>query len=84
MNREPSPRDPVPRDPAPRDTAKAKFIAIQALRWSGLALVLIGLLIINGKIALPEIAGQVLFVVGLLDALIMPSVLARLWKTPLP
>jgi len=66
------------------DPAKAKFIAIQALRWSGLALVLLGLLVLNSKIDLPEIAGYVLFVVGLLDALIMPSVLARLWKTPLP
>jgi hypothetical protein len=66
------------------DPAKAKFIAIQALRWSGLALVLAGLLVLYGKIDLPEIAGYVLFVVGLLDALIMPGVLARLWKTPRP
>ena len=66
------------------DPAKAKFIAIQALRWSGLALVLLGLLILYGEIDLPEVAGYVLLVVGLLDALIMPGILARLWKTPLP
>lgn len=66
------------------DPAKAKFIALQALRWSGLALVLFGLLILNGKIGLPEIAGYVLFIIGLLDALVMPRVLARMWKTPLP
>ncbi|MCB2075045.1 MAG: hypothetical protein KDE49_15235 [Novosphingobium sp.] len=67
-----------------KDPAKAKFIAIQALRFSGLGLVMVGLLILYGEIDLPEIAGYVLFVVGLLDALIMPGVLARMWKTPLP
>ena len=66
------------------DPAKAKFFAIQALRWSGLGLVMLGLLIVNRKIDLPEIAGYALTVVGVLDALIMPGVLARLWKTPLP
>ncbi len=75
------------RNPAPKpasDPAKAKFIAIQAVRWSGLGLVLLGLLIVNGKIDLPEIAGYILTAIGLLDALVMPVVLARLWKTPLP
>lgn len=67
-----------------KDPAKAKFIAIQALRFSGLGLVMVGLLILYGEIDLPEIAGYVLFVVGLLDALIMPGVLARMWKTPPP
>jgi hypothetical protein len=64
------------------DPAKARFIVIQVLRWSGLALVLFGLLIINRRIDLPEEAGYALFLVGLVDALIMPSVLARLWKSP--
>jgi len=66
------------------DPAKARFFVIQALRWSGLALVFFALLVIEDKIDLPKEAGYVLFVVGLLDALIMPSVLARIWKTPLP
>ena len=47
-------------------------------------LVFFALLVIEDKIDLPKEAGYVLFVVGLLDALIMPSVLARIWKTPLP
>lgn len=65
------------------DPAKARWIAIQAIRWSGLLVFLFGLLITAGKIDLPEIAGYVLMGVGLLDAFFMPSVLARLWKTPL-
>jgi hypothetical protein len=47
-------------------------------------MVIAGLLIINGKITLPIEAGYVLTLVGLIDALIMPSVLAKAWKTPLP
>ena len=31
------------------DPAKARFFLLQLLRWSGLALVLVGLLVVNGK-----------------------------------
>lgn len=65
-----------------KDPAKARFIVLQALRWSGTGLVLLGLLILYGKTDLPEAVGYVFFVVGLLDALVMPGVLARMWKTP--
>jgi len=65
------------------DPAKARWLAIQAVRWSGLAIFILGLLIFAGKLDLPEIAGYVLMGVGLLDALFMPSVLAKHWKTPL-
>ncbi|MCB2060753.1 MAG: hypothetical protein R3E09_05035 [Novosphingobium sp.] len=65
------------------DPAKAKFIVLQALRWSGVGLVLAGLFILYGEVDVPDVVGYVLFVVGLLDALIMPGVLARMWKTPL-
>lgn len=71
-------------DPRPKDPAKSRFIAIQAMRWIGAAMVLFGLLIINHRIALPEIAGTVLVVVGLFDALIVPTILARRWKSPPP
>lgn len=66
------------------DPARAKFFAIQALRMSGVAMVVVGILVIYGKIALPLEAGYVLFAVGLLDTLFMPTVLARIWRTPLP
>lgn len=66
-----------------QDPAKARWIVIQAVRWSGLGIFVLGLLITAGKIGLPEIAGYVLMAAGLIDALFMPSVLARMWKTPL-
>ena len=65
------------------DPAKTRWMAIQAVRWSGLGIFILGLLIFTGKLDLPEIAGYVLMGVGLLDALFMPSVLAKRWKTPL-
>jgi len=66
-----------------RDPAKAKWMALQAVRWTGLAIFIVGLLIYSGKIDLPEIVGYVLIGVGLLDALFVPAFLARIWKTPL-
>jgi hypothetical protein len=64
------------------DPAKTRFIAIQALRWSGLAMAITGLLVIEEKIELPAEIGYGLFLVGLFGALIMPSLLARRWRTP--
>jgi len=68
----------------PPDPARSRFIAIQAIRWSGLALVLLGLMVIYQRIDLPIEAGYALFVVGVLDALIMPTVLTKLWKSRRP
>lgn len=62
--------------------ARNRFIAIQAMRWIGTAMALVGLLVINRKIDLPIEAGYGLFVIGLLDALIVPTLLARRWKSP--
>jgi hypothetical protein len=67
-----------------RDPAKRRFMAIQAMRWAGLALVIFGLLVIYRRIDLPKEAGYVLFLIGIVDALIMPSILARRWKSPPP
>jgi len=66
------------------DPAKSRYMAIQAMRWIGLALVLLGLMAIYGRIDLPRAAGYVLFLAGILAALIGPSVLARRWKSPPP
>jgi hypothetical protein len=54
------------------------------MRWAGVALVIFGLLVINGRIAFPKEAGYVLLIVGLVDALVMPTFLARRWRSPRP
>jgi hypothetical protein len=66
------------------DPAKARLRVIHAMRWAGLALVIFGVLILYGRVALPREVGQVLVVVGVIDALVMPTVLARRWRTPRP
>ena len=67
-------------EPVP-DPARNRWMVIQAMRWIGLALVLFGLLIVNRKVDLPEVAGYVLVVIGLFDALFMPTILSRRWKS---
>ena len=67
--------------PAPKDPAKARFMAINLIRWSGVGLVVLGLLATTGKIDLPAAVGPVLVLFGLFDALIMPTILARKWKS---
>jgi hypothetical protein len=70
-------------DPA-QDPARARLVAIHAMRWAGVALVIFGLLVLNGRVAIPKEAGYVLLVVGLIDAFVLPTVFARRWRSPRP
>ncbi|MDE2597580.1 MAG: hypothetical protein KGL44_11950 [Sphingomonadales bacterium] len=64
------------------DAAKARWAIIQVVRLTGVAMVLFGVLIMAGRINLPQIAGMVLALVGLVESLALPLVLAKAWKTP--
>jgi hypothetical protein len=64
-----------------KDPAKARWLAIVAVRWTGVVLVVLGLLVQSGRIALPPVVGIVFVLVGLFDAFVMPVFLARRWKT---
>ncbi|HEX7753361.1 MAG TPA: hypothetical protein VF440_13295 [Novosphingobium sp.] len=68
-------------DPAP-DPAKARYFVIQAARVTGALLVAVGLLALNHKIDLPLTAGYGLVLLGLFEALLMPTFLSRRWKSP--
>ncbi len=63
------------------DPAKSRWIAIQAARWSGVGMFLLGLLAYAGKIPMPKELGYVLIPFGLIAAFFVPSILARKWKT---
>ena len=65
----------------PKDPARARFMALTLIRWTGVGLVLVGMLINAGRIAAPGIVGVVLVVFGLFDAFVMPVILARRWKS---
>ena len=77
---DPHPAHDPARNPA-HDPARSRFLTLQALRWIGLALVLAGLLALYRKLPLPEAAGTVLVPLGLIIALIVPSLLAKRWKS---
>lgn len=66
------------------DPAKSRFFLLQALRWTGLAMVLVGLLIVRHRIEWPETSGYALVVAGIFSLLIAPTLLARRWKSPPP
>lgn len=71
-------------DTSTEDRAKARYFTISLLRLAGVGLVLASLLILNGVIALPPLAGWIGLAAGLIDVFIVPQMLARRWKTPAP
>lgn len=68
------------------DPAAARFWTIQAVRLSGVAMVVVGLLVQAGRIEalreVPPLAGYVLIGVGLIDVFVAPTLLARRWRSP--
>lgn len=66
------------------DPARTRFFILQAIRWSGVALVVIGLMIVQRRIDLPEEAGYALLLFGVIDTLFVPILLIRRWKSPPP
>lgn len=64
------------------DPAKRRYFAIQAVRIAGVVMVLLGLLVLNGKLVWPDLIGYFLVINGLFDALFLPTLLAKRWKTP--
>ncbi len=65
-----------------QDPAKGRFIVIQLIRLSGIALVMFGLAITAGRTPLPAPLGIVLVLGGLFEVLVLPLLLARRWKSP--
>lgn len=64
------------------DPARGRFIALQLIRLSGAVFALLGLLIIAGRVAMPQAAGYVFIVIGFIDMIVFPLLLARRWRTP--
>lgn len=62
--------------------AKRRYFTIQAVRMAGVVMVLLGMLVLNDKLAWPQIAGYFLVINGLFGALFLPTLMAKRWKTP--
>lgn len=71
-----------------RDPAAARWWALQAVRATGVAFVLVGLLHNAGKFAplegVPQWFGYVLVAIGFFDVFVFTRLLARRWRSPKP
>lgn len=69
----------------PRELADARagqrFIVMNVARFGGVAMVMLGIAIIQQVIDLPFALGVVLAVIGFVDFFVLPVVLARAWKS---
>lgn len=60
--------------------AKQRLIILTAIRFSGIALVLLGFAIVRQVIDLPWAVGAVFAVVGMLEFFFLPRFIARRWN----
>jgi len=68
--------------PVSEDVARTRWMAINAARLAGVAMVIVGILGLRDVFEYPDIAGYLLVAVGLLDIFLVPLVLARKWRSP--
>jgi hypothetical protein len=67
-----------------RDIAEARarngFIIINLVRFSGVALVMLGFAIVRGVIDLPYAVGAIIAVAGFFEVFFLPRFIARRWN----
>ena len=62
------------------DTAARRFFLLQAIRLSGVVLILLGAMTLAGVTGWPDMVGAVLLVGGAVDFFFIPVLLAKHWK----
>ncbi|MBH0112508.1 hypothetical protein I5E68_06025 [Novosphingobium sp. YJ-S2-02] len=69
-----------------RDPAMVRFFALHVTRLLGIASLIAGLMIVENTLlpGLPDWAGYLLIINGVVDIFIVPQVLARRWRSPPP
>lgn len=67
-----------------RDPAAARFWMIQLHRLAGMVLVVLGAMVVAGRLDWPTALGPVLMIVGMIDFFLVPLLLSRFWKTREP
>ena len=60
---------------------KARFLTIQAVRLSGVALAVLGALVLGQILPLPEFVGYIFLALGAVDVFILPIFLAKRWRS---
>jgi len=66
----------------PTDQERARFLIMNVARLSGVVMILVGILILQGVLDVPEVVGWVFIPVGMFEFFVMPTILARKWRTP--
>ena len=64
--------------------ARGRFLVMSLIRLGGVMVVLLSLLLLNGVIPLPPVAGWIGLALGLIGIFVVPLKLARAWRTPVP
>lgn len=68
--------------PEEETKAQQRFLVLNLVRISGAIILVIGLAVIaNGVFGLPVAAGYVLFLIGIIDFMLVPLLLAKRWKS---
>lgn len=67
--------------PSPEALARNRFLIINAVRFGGVIITLLGLLVENGLWGLPRIVGYGMIAFGIVATFFIPLVLARLWSS---
>lgn len=70
-----------PTDPAKPDPARLRFFFIAGHRLFGAALVVLGMLAMQGIVDWGKDLGKVIAIVGLIEFFVMPLVFARMWRS---
>ena len=69
--------------PEEETKAQQRFLVLNLVRLSGAIMLVIGLAVVaNGVFGLPVAAGYVLFLIGIVDFMLVPLLLAKRWKSP--
>lgn len=81
-------RPPETSRPVSDTVARNRWLTMQAVRFTGFGLVILGILIARGVLGFDQGSGRTigyaLIVIGLADGFVIPQVLARKWRTPKP
>lgn len=60
--------------------ARTGHLVITAVRFGGIAMIMLGFAIVRGLIDLPYAAGVIVAVAGFIDFFFVPRFVARAWK----
>ena len=64
------------------DRARNRWLVIQAVRFAGVAMLVIGLLMREGRFGGDGTAAFFLMMAGMVGAFVLPLALARKWRSP--